>query len=166
MLLNNVGLAAWTAKDDHLPGKKPHDRGIINRINFMPWRGQTSCFVTSGSDHAVVLWKEDEKNWCWGQESLHMNHHTSAVMAAFGFQYKEAVLSVGLDKSVVLFDLMRGSTDLKFQLDSKCLNALPSQLQIVFSPSWVCIFAILCSLLFYAASIFLRVSFAFYIRFF
>jgi hypothetical protein len=106
--------------------KKPHDRGIINRINFMPWRGQISCFVTSGSDHAVVLWKEDEKDGCWGQELLHMNHHTSAVMGAFGLQYKEAVLSVGLDKRVVLFDIVRGRTDLKFQLDSKCLNALPS----------------------------------------
>lgn len=106
--------------------KKPHDRGIINRINFMPWRGQTSCFVTSGSDHAMVLWKEGEKDDCWGQELLHVNHHTSAVMAAFGLQYKEAVLSVGLDKRVVLFDLVAGKTDFKFQLDSKCLNALPS----------------------------------------
>ena len=92
----------------------------------MPWRGQSSCFVTSGSDHAVVLWKEGEKDGCWGQKLLHRNHHTSAVMAAFGLQYKEAVLSVGMDRRVVLFDIVAGSIDFKFQLDSKCLNALPS----------------------------------------
>ncbi|KAF3337300.1 U5 small nuclear ribonucleoprotein [Carex littledalei] len=105
---------------------KAHEKGTINRISFMPWRGQSSCFVTSGSDHAVVLWKEGKKDGCWGQKLLHMNHHTSAVMAAFGLQYKEAVLSVGMDRRVVLFDIVAGSIDFKFQLDSKCLNALPS----------------------------------------
>ncbi|KAJ3683960.1 hypothetical protein LUZ61_013124 [Rhynchospora tenuis] len=106
--------------------EKAHQKGIINRINFMPWKGQRPCFVTCGSDHAVVLWKEGENEGHWSQKLLHRNQHSSSVMAAFGLQHKEAVLSVGLDKRVVLFGLAAGRSELKFQLDSKCLNALPS----------------------------------------
>ncbi|KAJ4798409.1 U5 small nuclear ribonucleoprotein 40 kDa protein [Rhynchospora pubera] len=106
--------------------EKAHQKGIINRINFMPWKGQRPCFVTCGCDHAVVLWKEGENEGRWSQELLHRNQHSSSVMAAFGLQHKEAVLSVGADKRVVLFDLAAGRNEIKFQLNSKCLNALPS----------------------------------------
>ncbi|KAJ4748640.1 U5 small nuclear ribonucleoprotein 40 kDa protein [Rhynchospora pubera] len=106
--------------------EKAHQKGIINRITFMPWKGQRPCFVTCGCDHAVVLWKEGENEGRWSQELLHRNQHSSSVMAAFGLQHKEAVLSVGADKRVVLFDLAAGRNEIKFQLNSKCLNALPS----------------------------------------
>ncbi|KAJ3669672.1 hypothetical protein LUZ60_011622 [Juncus effusus] len=105
---------------------KPHLKGVINRINFMLWVNQSTCFTTCGSDHGVVLWKESEQSNLWTQKLLHRDLHSSTVMAAFGPQNKEAVLSVGRDKRVVLYDLGTERCEFKFFLDAKCLNVLPN----------------------------------------
>lgn len=55
------------------------------------------CFVTGGSDHAVVLWKENEEKE-WKSQTMH-NLHTSAVMGVTAMIQKSIVLSVGQDKN-------------------------------------------------------------------
>ncbi|MFS7937768.1 hypothetical protein Hanom_Chr05g00431591 [Helianthus anomalus] len=34
---------------------KPHVKGVINNVMFMPWAAD-DCFTTCGNDHVVVLW--------------------------------------------------------------------------------------------------------------
>ncbi|KHN09707.1 WD repeat-containing protein 48 like [Glycine soja] len=102
---------------------KPHVKGIINGIVFMPW--ENTCFVTGGSDHAVILWNEqdDEK---WKPKALHRNLHSSAVMGVAGMQHKQMVLSVGADRRIFGYDVRAGRADFKHQVDSKCMSVLPN----------------------------------------
>lgn len=64
---------------------KPHTKGIINNINFMPW--SDVCFVTGGSDHAVILWQEKDDSW--NHKKVHKDLHSSAVMGVAGLQQKK-----------------------------------------------------------------------------
>eukprot|EP00252_Welwitschia_mirabilis_P009781 TRINITY_DN22654_c0_g1_i1.p1 TRINITY_DN22654_c0_g1~~TRINITY_DN22654_c0_g1_i1.p1 ORF type:complete len:546 (-),score=123.47 TRINITY_DN22654_c0_g1_i1:280-1917(-) len=101
---------------------KPHVKGILNSISFMPW--DASCFATGGSDHAVVLWKEGEKGW--NPKALHRSAHSSAVMGVAGMEQKPLILSVGADKRIVGFDVKIQRADFKHQLDSKAMGVLPN----------------------------------------
>lgn len=90
--LNKNGKASVTFLED-----KPHERGVINSMRFMPW--DDTCFVTGGTDHAVVLWKEKETGNAWKPTALHQKKlHTSSVTGIAGMQQKTTVLSVGADK--------------------------------------------------------------------
>jgi WD40 repeat protein len=102
---------------------KPHVKGIINNIKFMPW--ENTCFVTGGSDHAVVLWNEsdDEENK-WKSKPLHRNLHSAAVMGVDGMKNKNVILSVGADKRIYGFDVQVGRADYKHQIDYKCMSVL------------------------------------------
>uniref|UniRef100_A0A6N2LAL0 Uncharacterized protein n=1 Tax=Salix viminalis TaxID=40686 RepID=A0A6N2LAL0_SALVM len=104
---------------------KPHVKGIINGIEFMPWENNT-CFVTGGSDHGVFLWNEKDEENSWKPKALHRNMHSSAVMGVAGMQQKQIVLSAGADKRIVGFDVQVGRADFKHQLDSKCMSVLPN----------------------------------------
>ncbi|XP_073002776.1 uncharacterized protein [Typha latifolia] len=101
---------------------KPHRKGIINSINFMPWID--ICFVTGGSDHAVVLWQEREDSW--KHKIVHGNLHSSAVMGISGLQQKKTILSAGADKRIIAFDLSTGRTEFKHQIECKCMSVLPN----------------------------------------
>ncbi|XP_058226504.1 uncharacterized protein LOC131335251 [Rhododendron vialii] len=105
--------------------QKPHLKGIINNIVFMPW--DQVCFVTGGSDHAVVLWtdKEDGEN-SWKPKILHRNLHSSAVMGVAGMQQKHIVLSAGADRRIFGFDMMAERTEYRHQIESKCMSILPN----------------------------------------
>ncbi|KAI7984932.1 putative WD repeat-containing protein alr3466 [Camellia lanceoleosa] len=103
---------------------KPHLKGIINNIVFMPW--DNVCFVTGGSDHAVVLWTDKDGEDLWKPKSLHRNQHSSAVMGVAGMQQKQTILSVGADKRIIGFDLLAGRADYKHQIESKCMSVLPN----------------------------------------
>ena len=103
---------------------KPHIKGIINGIEFMPW--ENTCFVTGGSDHGVVLWNEKDEENSWKPKALHRNMHSSAVMGVAGMQQKQIVLSAGADKRIVGFDVQVGRADFKHQLDSRCMSVLPN----------------------------------------
>ncbi|KAL2347105.1 hypothetical protein Fmac_001105 [Flemingia macrophylla] len=103
---------------------KPHVKGIINGIVFMPW--ETTCFVTAGSDHAVVLWSEQDDENKWKPKALHRNLHSSAVMGVAGMQQKQIVLSVGADRRIFGYDVRVGRADFKHQVDSKCMSVLPN----------------------------------------
>ncbi|KAL0710419.1 hypothetical protein Bca4012_017397 [Brassica carinata] len=104
---------------------KPHVKGIINSIKFMPW--ENTCFATGGSDHAVVLWNEsdadDEENK-WKSKTLHRNLHSAAVMGVDGMRNKNVVLSVGADKRIYGFDVQVGRADYKHQIEYKCMSVL------------------------------------------
>uniref|UniRef100_A0A5B7A5H3 Uncharacterized protein n=1 Tax=Davidia involucrata TaxID=16924 RepID=A0A5B7A5H3_DAVIN len=104
--------------------EKPHVKGIINNIVFMPW--DSVCFVTGGSDHAVVLWTEKDGENLWKPKALHRSLHSSAVMGVAGMQQKQIVLSVGADKRIIGFDLLAGRADYKHQIESKCMSVLPN----------------------------------------
>ncbi|KAF0906186.1 hypothetical protein E2562_009207 [Oryza meyeriana var. granulata] len=101
---------------------KPHTKGIINNINFMPW--SDVCFVTGGSDHAVILWQE--KGDSWNHNKVHKDLHSSAVMGVAGLQQKNTILSVGSDKRIISFDLTAGRTESKNLIDYKCMSVLPN----------------------------------------
>ncbi|KAG5230411.1 protein tipD [Salix suchowensis] len=101
------GRARVTFLDD-----KPHIKGTINSIEFMPW--ENTCFVTGCNDHGVVLWNEKDDESLWKPETLHRNLHSSAVMGVAGMQQKQIVLSAV------------GRADFKHQLDSKCMSVLPN----------------------------------------
>lgn len=103
---------------------KPHVKGILNSIVFMPW--DDTCFATGGSDHAVVLWSEKEKDVSWKPKTLHQNLHTSAVMGVAGMQQKQIVLSVGADKRIIGYDVHSERTDFKHMLESKVMSVLPN----------------------------------------
>ncbi|GLU20813.1 hypothetical protein SLE2022_369950 [Rubroshorea leprosula] len=117
--LNTQGKGRVTFLED-----KPHSKGIINSIAFMPW--ENTCFVTGGSDHAVVLWSERDVENSWKPKTLHKNLHSSAVMGVAGMQEKQIVLSAGADKRIVGFDVHVGRADFKHQIDSKCMSVLPN----------------------------------------
>uniref|UniRef100_A0A164XF72 Uncharacterized protein n=1 Tax=Daucus carota subsp. sativus TaxID=79200 RepID=A0A164XF72_DAUCS len=108
----------------HFLEDKPHTKGIINNIVFMPW--EDTCFVTAGSDHAVVLWTENDGIKDWNHKTLHRNQHTSAVMGVAGLQHKKVVLSAGADKRITGFDVGAGRADYKHQIDSKCMSIVPN----------------------------------------
>ncbi|KAI9079634.1 hypothetical protein K1719_038255 [Acacia pycnantha] len=104
--------------------ERPHVKGIINNIVFMPW--ENTCFVTGGSDHAVMLWSEKDGENKWKPKALHRNLHSSAVMGVAGLQNKQVVLSVGADKRIIGYDAHVGRADYKHQVDSKCMSVLPN----------------------------------------
>ncbi|XP_052184051.1 uncharacterized protein LOC127796045 [Diospyros lotus] len=104
--------------------EKPHVKGIINNIVFMPW--DKVCFVTGGSDHAVMLWAGKDGENSWKPKALHRSLHSSAVMGVAGMQQKQIVLSVGADKRIIGFDLLAGRADYKHQIESKCMSVLPN----------------------------------------
>lgn len=103
---------------------KPHVKGIINSIIFTPW--DESCFVTGGSDHAVVLWNEQDAEDSWKPKALHRSMHSSAVMGVAGMQHKKIVISVGADKRIIGYDLACGRADYKHQIESKGMSVLPN----------------------------------------
>lgn len=103
---------------------KPHVKGIINSIVFLPW--ENTCFVTGGSDHAVILWSEQDGGNKWKPKALHRNLHSSAVMGVAGMQQKQIVLSAGADRRIFGFDVRVGRADFKHQVDSKCMSVLPN----------------------------------------
>ncbi|XP_009339039.2 uncharacterized protein LOC103931318 isoform X1 [Pyrus x bretschneideri] len=103
---------------------KPHVRGIINNIVFPPW--EDTCFVTGGSDHAVIIWKETDAENVWKPKTLHRNMHSSAVMGVAGMFQKQMILSAGADKRIVGFDANTGRAEFKHQIESKCMSALPN----------------------------------------
>eukprot|EP00268_Persea_americana_P031377 TRINITY_DN30517_c0_g3_i1.p1 TRINITY_DN30517_c0_g3~~TRINITY_DN30517_c0_g3_i1.p1 ORF type:complete len:542 (-),score=121.03 TRINITY_DN30517_c0_g3_i1:443-2068(-) len=103
---------------------KPHLKGIINSIEFLP--SVDIHFVTGGSDHAVVLWTGNDGENFWKPKALHRNLHSSAVMGVAGLQQKQIVLSAGADKRIIGFDLSTGRADYKHQIESKCMSVLPN----------------------------------------
>ncbi|XP_076882655.1 uncharacterized protein LOC143531192 isoform X2 [Bidens hawaiensis] len=103
---------------------KPHVKGIVNSIMFMPW--EDVCFITGGSDHAVVQWTEKNGEDSWKPKVLHRSMHSSAVMGVAGMQQKQMVVSVGADKRIIGFDLQTGRADYKHQIESKCMSVLPN----------------------------------------
>lgn len=103
---------------------KPHVKGIINSVVFLPW--DSSVFITGGSDHAVVQWKEDDGENKWTPKALHRTLHSSAVMGVAGMQQKPIVLSAGADKRILGFDINIERTEFKHQIDSKCMSILPN----------------------------------------
>jgi WD40 repeat protein len=99
---------------------KPHTKGVVNSISFMPW--SDVCFVTAGSDHAVIIW--GDKDSSWKPKKLHKEFHSSGVMDVVGLQQRETILSVGYDKKIIGFDISAGKTEFKNLLDSKCMSVL------------------------------------------
>lgn len=114
--LNKKGKDSVTFLED-----KPHIRGDINSIRFMPWEDDT-CFVTGGTDHAVILWNEKDTRGKWKPMTLHQNLHTSTVTGIAGMQRKNSVLSVGADKRIIGYDIDAGNAYFKHWIESKCLN--------------------------------------------
>nr|GMD05684.1 U5 snRNP-specific protein-like factor [Ipomoea batatas] len=104
--------------------EKPHIRGIINNIVFMPW--EDIGFVTGGSDHAVVFWTEKEGANSWKPKTLHRSMHSSAVMGVAGMQHKKSVMSAGADKRIIGYDLQGQRAEYNHQIDSKCMSILPN----------------------------------------
>lgn len=100
---------------------KPHVKGVINSIAFLPW--ENTSFVTAGTDHGVVLWRGNGHNK-WTPKVLHRNLHSSAVMGVSGMQQRQLVLSVGKDKRILGYDVHVGRRDFMQQVDSKCLSVL------------------------------------------
>lgn len=99
-------------------------KGIINSIIFPPW--EDTCFVTGGSDHAVIIWKETDAENEWKPKTVHRNMHSSAVMGVAGMFHKQMILSAGADKRIVGIDANVGRTEFKHQIDSKCMSVLPN----------------------------------------
>lgn len=103
---------------------KPHVKGIINNVVFMPW--DNNCFVTGGNDHAVIYWIEKHMENSWKPKLLHKHIHSSAVMGVAGMQQKQIVVSVGADKRIIGFDLQTEKADYKHQIENKCMSVLPN----------------------------------------
>ncbi|XP_008801180.2 U5 small nuclear ribonucleoprotein 40 kDa protein [Phoenix dactylifera] len=101
---------------------KPHTKGIINSILFMPWADL--FFATGGSDHAVILWHENDDSW--KPKTIHGNLHSSAVMGVAGLQHKKIILSAGADKRIIAYDVLAGRSEFKNQIESKCMSILPN----------------------------------------
>nr|XP_016460976.1 PREDICTED: uncharacterized protein LOC107784361 [Nicotiana tabacum] len=104
--------------------EKPHVKGIINNIMFMPW--EDVYFVTGGSDHAAVLWSNVDGENLWKPKALHRSLHSSAVMGVAGLQHKKVVMSVGADKRIIGFDLLAQRAEYKHQIENKCMSVLPN----------------------------------------
>lgn len=103
---------------------KPHLKGIINNVMFMPW--DDNCFITGGSDHGVIHWTQKHGDNSWKPKLLHRNIHSSSVMGVAGMQQKQTVISVGADKRIIGFDLHTEKPDYKHQIESKCMSVLPN----------------------------------------
>ncbi|XP_062213964.1 uncharacterized protein LOC133914991 [Phragmites australis] len=112
-----INIISGQRKVTFLP-EKPHTKGIINNVSFMPW--SDACFVTGGSDHAVILW--EDKDDSWKHKRVHKDFHSSAVMGIAGLQQRKTILSVGCDKRIIGFDLSAGRTEFKNLIDSKCMS--------------------------------------------
>ncbi|KAF2311636.1 hypothetical protein GH714_025409 [Hevea brasiliensis] len=123
ILILNLNKTQARARVTYLDDK-PHVKGIINSIIFMPWK--SACFATGGSDHAVILWNEKDTENLWKPKPLHRNLHSSAVMGVAGLQQKHIVLSAGADKRIIGFNVQVGRADFKHQLDNKCMSVLPN----------------------------------------
>ncbi|CAN6475341.1 unnamed protein product [Victoria cruziana] len=104
--------------------EKPHYKGVINHIEFMPWR--TVCFVTGGGDCSIYLWNEKDRRNIWKPKLLHRNIHLSAVMGFAGMPHKHMVVSSGADKQIIGFDVEGGKANFKHQMDSECMAVLPN----------------------------------------
>ncbi|MCO5558056.1 hypothetical protein L7F22_011631 [Adiantum nelumboides] len=105
---------------------KPHTKGIINNLVFLPWGNDS--FVTGGSDHAVCLWEEKEvlERLKWKAKILHKSQHSSAVMSVASLRHKELVLSGGADKRVVGHDTRYNRSYVCYTLESKAMGVLPN----------------------------------------
>ncbi|EOA20119.1 hypothetical protein CARUB_v10000397mg [Capsella rubella] len=103
---------------------RPHSKGLINRIMFTPW--DDPCFITGGSDHAVVLWRDQSENNAWKSTLLHRDSHSSAVMGVAGMRHNNLVLSCGDDRRFVGFDAREEKVTFKHRLDNRCTNILPN----------------------------------------
>ncbi|XP_076945393.1 uncharacterized protein LOC143616456 [Bidens hawaiensis] len=101
---------------------KPHTKGVINNVMFMPW-GDT-CFSTCGNDHLVVLWTS--KHGSWKPTMLHATLHSSAVMGVAGMQQKRMVIFVGSDKRIIGFDVESQTAAYQHLIESKCMSVLPN----------------------------------------
>ena len=95
MVFHNFSPELKQRKVTFIP-EKPHTKGIINNISFMPW--SDACFVTGGSDHAVIIW--EDKDDSWKTKRLHKDFHSSAVTGVTGLQQK--------NKQYYLFAVPRG----------------------------------------------------------
>ncbi|XP_006346630.1 uncharacterized protein [Solanum tuberosum] len=104
--------------------EKPHVKGIINNIIFMPW--EDIQFVTGGSDHAAIMWSNKDGENSWKPKALHRSLHSSAVMGVAGLQHKKVVLSAGADKRIIGFDLLAQRAEYKHQIENKCMSVLPN----------------------------------------
>lgn len=106
---------------------KPHNKGLINSVTFTPWEDNV-CFLTGGSDHSVILWREEEgdSNFSYKHKSVHRDMHSSAVMGLSALKHKRIVLSVGADKRIIGFDLLAGRSDFRHQIEYKCMSVLPN----------------------------------------
>lgn len=91
---------------------------------FVPWA--EDCFVTGGSDHAVIMWNEMDVENCWKPTALHRSMHSSAVMGVAGMQQKKVVLSAGADKRIFGYDVNSGRTSYRHLMESKCMNIQPN----------------------------------------
>ncbi|CAL0306720.1 unnamed protein product [Lupinus luteus] len=123
MYLSRVGEDPEEMNDINFLEHKPHTKGIINNISFMPW--ENACFVTGGSDHVVILWSENDED-DWRPKTLHKNLHVSTVMGVAGMQQKQIVLSVGKDKRIVGYDACAEREDFTHMIDSRCLSVIPN----------------------------------------
>ncbi|KAJ7535344.1 hypothetical protein O6H91_12G036700 [Diphasiastrum complanatum] len=107
---------------------RPHVKGLINNVEFMPWDNGLH-FVTAGSDHAVVMWSlTDEMSW--KPKALHRSLHTSSVSGVAGNQSKHCILSSGLDKRVVGFNTQYGKCEFQNLLDSKAMGILSNPVDL------------------------------------
>ncbi|KFK26240.1 hypothetical protein AALP_AA8G221600 [Arabis alpina] len=102
----------------------PHSKGLINRIMFTPW--DDPCFITGGSDHAVVLWREQGRNNEWKPTHLHRDLHSSAVMGVAGMRHNNLVLSCGDDRRFVGYDAQEEKQTFRHRLDNRCTSLLPN----------------------------------------
>lgn len=100
---------------------KPHHRGIINSITFLP---AGAAFATGGSDHAVVVWTESEQSW--KPKALHRNLHSAAVTGVAGLLHRPVLVSVGADKRIVGYNLGTGRAEYKHQVEHKCMSVVPN----------------------------------------
>eukprot|EP00897_Mesotaenium_endlicherianum_P008103 jgi/Mesen1/7320/ME000376S06487 len=130
-------VAVFTADNDDSQvaiiknGSKPHDKGIINSVAFMPWEQPASSstwqFVSGGSDHCVVLWTDDGSGTNPPQAKvLHKRLHTSAVMGVAGMRGKPLVVSGGADKRLVTYDAVHRKEASMHMLDNKLTAVLPN----------------------------------------
>jgi WD40 repeat protein len=129
---------------------KPHEKGIINSIQFMPWSNGTQ-FATAGCDHGVVLWSEKEgSDRCWQPHLLHRVLHSSSVSGVAGIPHKQLVLSSGLDKRLFAVDLAHGKSAFQHTLESKALGVLSNPADFnLFMAQTGCISTLFCKLLFW-----------------
>ncbi|KAF3341618.1 U5 small nuclear ribonucleoprotein [Carex littledalei] len=105
---------------------KPHNKGLINSVTFTPWEDNV-CFLTGGSDHSVILWREEgDGKFSYKHKSVHRDMHSSAVMGLSALKHKRIVLSVGADKRIIGFDLLAGRSDFRHQIEYKCMSVLPN----------------------------------------